>query len=183
MSLEIIKFVNCIIFAVINVFLVYEMRDDDSELKLSPIRWTIIIMSSIVCFLIANFVVPLYLKLPFVILTLAIICQLMFKFGFIKKMFICLIAISIIWLAEAIVSFFFSLILNLNIQDLITNSYFYMIFNVLTIMFIILIIVIFKTKKFMFHINKSISIQTKNLLFFYNFVSNFKYICSIFCNC
>lgn len=165
MTLEIIKFVNCIIFAVLNVFLVYEMRDDDNNLKLSPIRWTIIIMSSIVFLLIANFVVPLYLKLPFVILTFIIICQLMFKVSFIKKIFICVIAISILWLFEIAITFLFMLTLDRNMADLMSNLEYYILFNALDIIFIILATILFKAKRFIFHIDVSTSKRTKALMF------------------
>jgi len=164
MTLEIVKFINCIIFAVLNVFLVYEMRDDDN-LILSPIRWTIIIVSSIVCLLTANYIVPLLAKLPIVIFSFFIICQLMCKINFIKKIFVCVIAISISWIFDTITSFLFIFVLKFNMADMNSNLQYYVLYNILNVMFIILAIVLFRTKRFMSRINKNISKRTKSLLF------------------
>ncbi len=166
MNLEIIKFVNCIIFAVLSVLLIYEMRDDDSNVKLSSIRWIIVVMSSIVFLLIANYAVPLYLKLPFVIITFIIVCQLMFKVSFIKKMFACIVAVSIAWLIDSIISFFFIFILKFNMQDLNKDLQYYVFYNTLSIMLFILAIIFLKTRRLIFHVNKNMSILTRNLLFF-----------------
>lgn len=203
MNLEIIKFVNCIIFAVINVFLIYEMRGDEN-LKLSPIKWAIIITLSVICFIIANFVVPFSFKLPILIFIYIVVGQFMYKFNFVKKIYMSIAAISIAWLFEIATSFLFMMALKSNMADLMSKSEYYILFNVVNIVLIILTIVLFKTRRFMLHVNKSISMRTKVMMFAivlfqflnvfvgfftthylinvpeYHFVSIISYICSIF---
>lgn len=164
MTLELVKFINCIVFAVLNVFLIYEMTDDDN-LTLSPKRWAVTLLLTISLYLIGNFLVPLPFKLPIIILSYAVACQLIHKTTFIKKLFICVVAISIAWIFEIATSFLFMLVLKHNMTDLMSTPKYYIIFNVVNVVFIILTIIIFKTKRFMSHMSASINKRTKTLMF------------------
>jgi two-component system sensor histidine kinase AgrC len=163
LSLELLKFVNCIIFAFLNVFLIYEMRDDE-KLKFSFRRWTVIFILSIVLIIVANCIVPLNFKMPVTILLLFAICQLMYKINFIKKIFLCVLALSLFWLTDTIALSVFIVALKINMMDIIEVPNYYIFYNLINILLIILTIVLLKTKRFIFNINKSISRRTKYLL-------------------
>ncbi len=163
MTLELLKFINCIVFAVLNVLLIYEMTEDDN-LILSSKRWTVTIMLAISLYLTGNFLVPLSFKLPIIILSYIVACQLIHKTTFIKKILISVIGISISWIFEIAISFFFMLVLKQNMADLMSIPKYYILFNVVNVIFIILTIIILKTKRFMSHINMGTNKRTRALI-------------------
>jgi two-component system sensor histidine kinase AgrC len=139
------------------------MRDDDN-LKLSPGRWTIAIITALVLVFIANYAVLLAYKLPIIILMFYIVCQLMFKYSFIRKIFLSVIAITIIWIIEFAVSILFMLVLKQNTSDIISSPKYYILFSVTNVIFLMLTIIIFKTKRFMSQMDMSNNKRTKTLM-------------------
>ena len=204
MSLEIVKFVNCIIFGLIEIYLIYEMRGNKEKVELSSKRWLAIIVITVILVLMANYVVPLYLKLVTIVIQSIIICQLMYKISFIKKMFISVAVLSIVWLTDTLASSLFIVILKINMMNVLSNLYYYTFYNLLNIILIIFTIILFKTRRFVLSINDNISKRAKYLLlaiillqflsifieFFMtyyimnipnlHFISIISYICSIF---
>lgn len=164
MSLEILKYVNCTIFSLLNVFLIYEMRGK-SSLKLSLKRWIVIILVSVITIYIANHFVPMALKLPFLIIHLFLICQLMYKVSFVRKILICTVVISITGLADTLVSTLFTAVLKIDLIYMLSSLYYYTFYNILNILIVILVIILFKTNRFMLSMNKNMSDRSKRLLF------------------
>ena len=165
MMLELVKLINCIIFAVLDVFLIYELRASDIEIKSYKIKWPLTIISSILILLIANYLVSFSFKLMIVVISFYVICQLLYKTSIIKKMFICVIAVSIAWVIDLIVSFIFMFILKIEMINVNTKLENYILFNSINIVFYTLVILFFKSKRWLNDIKNDINSNTKKILF------------------
>lgn len=165
MSLEIVKFVNCIIFALVGVFLLRSMGNREELLDFTMRRQILVITVSIFLIITANYLIPLSFKMIVIIIMTFILCQLMYNTSFIKKLFKVIIAISIYGLIDTIVSSIFVFLLRLNMVHAMQNLYFYITYNLLYIFLVVLIAILFKLKINRFLFISNISKFTKALLF------------------
>ena len=147
MTIEIIKFVNCIIFALLDVFLLYSMGFKDELIQFNIKRWTVILSVSIIFLIAANYLVPLSLKMIVIVIMTFILCKLMYKLEIIKVFLRTIIALSIYGVTDTIISFVFVYIFKFNMMYIISNVYYYTLYNLLNILIIMIVAMLFRINK------------------------------------
>lgn len=204
MTLEIIKFMNCIIFALLDVFLLYSMGLKDELIQLNIKRWTVILSISIIFLIVANYLVPISLKMVVIVIMTFILCELMYKLEIIKVFLRTIIALSIYGVTDTIISFVFVYIFKFNMMYIMSNVYYYTLYNLLNILIIMIVAMLFRINKgkLLYHENMSrfaqillftitilqiVRICVEFFIWYFiatvphlQFISVISYICSIF---
>ncbi len=165
MTLEIIKFVNCIIYALMDVFLIYSMGNKEDLIGFTTYRLILAITVSISFILSVNYLFPLSFKMVIIISMTFVLCQIMYKTNFIKKLLRGIIVISINGLIDTIVSSIFVFILKLDMVYAMNDVYYYIIYNLINISLIVITVMVFKIRKNKILLMSNFSRFTQILLF------------------
>ncbi len=164
MSLEIVKFVNCIIFAFVDIFLLLSMARKEDLVELTVKRWIVIIATSITLIIIANYLVPLSFKVIAVITMMFVLCCLMYKTSFWQHMLRAIAVLSICGLTETILSLIFVYSFHYDMAQMMENVYYYILYNFTNFLLIVIIAILFKIKITKLLLKGNISKRTQFLL-------------------
>ncbi len=187
-----------------DIFLLHSMSRKEDLVEFTVKRWIIIVATAVALIITANYLVPLSLKVAIIIIMMYVLCQLMYKSGFIKKLLKTIMAMSIYGLTDTILSFIFTFILEVNMERITVDIYYFILYNLLNILLIMIIAMLFKIKrgKFLFRENLSkitqallltiialqfIRIFVEFFIIYYiatiphlQYISSISYVCSIF---
>ena len=165
MTLEVIKFFNCIIYALLDVFFIYCMGNKEDLFNFNIYKLILIIIISISFTLSANFLFPITFKIAIIIAMTFIACQLMYKTSFIKKLLRGVIIVSIYGFIDTLVSSIFIYVLKINMVTAMGNVYYYILYNILNISLIIITAMLIKLRKKNFLFISNLNKFTQILLF------------------
>jgi len=141
------------------------MGNKEDLLKFTIYRWIIIITISIAFIITANYLTPLSFKMIIIVITTIVLCQLIYKLNFAWKLLRVIVTLCIYGMVDTFLSFVFIFILKIEMIHVMRDTYYYILYNLLNILLVMMIAMFFKIKKDRVLFGGNLSRFTQILLF------------------
>ncbi len=164
MIIQILRFITCLIYAVIHVILISNVGDKKDLRPLTLKKWTVACIVSGTFIIFENYFAIPSIKIILITISIFILLQYLYVKNYFKCFIRFIVIIAVVSLAEALSSFIFVFILKFKIQFIMQHYYYYILYNLLNITFITCFICLARMKSIIITMNKNISKKTKSLL-------------------